>query len=132
MTSFNLDLVTEYNTKVLESARALSDMGVANMQSFVDKQVALNKSLLEAGMATQKEMASAKTPADAVKSASALAQTVADALSGYVQDASASAAKAGDEIKVAIDDAVKLNTEYATKAYDTGVEAVKKTAKKAA
>jgi hypothetical protein len=83
-------------------------------------------------MATQKEMAAAKAPADAVKSASALVQFWADAMTGYAKDASESAAKVGEEVKVAIDDAVKLNSEYAAKAFDTGVEAVKTTAKKAA
>jgi hypothetical protein len=132
MKAMNLDLVNEYNAKVMQSVRAFGDMGVANVQAFVDKQVALNKSLLEAGMATQKEMAAAKAPADAVKSASALVQFWADAMTGYAKDASESATKVGEEVKVAIDDAVKLNSEYAAKAFDTGVEAVKTTAKKAA
>ena len=132
MASINLDIVTEYNAKVLESARAFGDMGVANVQAFIDKQVALNSSLLDAGLATQKEMAAAKTPADAVKSANALVQTWTDAVSGFMKDASESAAKARDELKVAVDDAAKLNTEYATKAYESGVAAVKKAAKKVA
>ena len=37
----------------------------------------------------------------------------------------------GDNFTMGIDDAVKLNTEYATKAYESGVETVKKAAKKA-
>lgn len=132
MASINLDLVTEYNTKALESARAFGDLSVANAQAFLDKQVELSNSLLQAGLATQKEMASAKTPADALQSANALVQTWTEALSGFVKDASENAVKVRDEMKVAFDDAVKLNTEYATKAYETGVEVVKKTAKKAA
>lgn len=132
MASINLDLVTEYNAKVMESARAFGDLSVANAQSFLDKQVALNNSLLEASLATQKEMAGAKTPAEAVKSANALVQTWTDALSGFVKEASDDAVKVRDELKVAIDDAVKLNTEYATKAYDAGVAVAKKAAKKAA
>jgi hypothetical protein len=131
----NFDLVSEYNAKVLESARAFGDLSVANAQAFIDKQVALNNSLLEASLATQKEMAAAKSPADAVKSANALVQTWTDALSGFMKDASVSATKVRDELKVAVEDAVKLNTEYATKAYEAGVESVekvKKTAKKAA
>ncbi len=132
MASINLDLFTEYNTKAMESLRAFGDLSVANTQAFIDKQVELNNVLLQAGLAGQKEMATAKTPADAIQMANNMVQNWTETLSGYVKEASESAVKARDELKVVIDDAVKLNTEYATKAYESGVEAVKKTAKKAA
>jgi hypothetical protein len=132
MTSINLDLLTEYNTKALESMRAFGDLSVANVQRFIDKQVELNNSLLQAGLASQKEMATAKTPAEAMQSANSLVHTWAEALSGYVKEAGENAVKARDDLKVVIDEAVKMNTEYATKVYESGVETVKKAAKKAA
>ena len=67
MATINLDLFTEYNTKALESLRAFGDLSVANTQAFIDKQVELNNALLSAGVASQKEIASAKTPADAMQ-----------------------------------------------------------------
>ena len=132
MASINLDIVSEYNAKAMESARAFADLGVANAQAFMDKQLALGNTLLEASLATQKEMASAKSPEDAVTSAQALVLTWNDALSGFAKDASQSAAKAGEELKAVVDSAMQLNTTYATKAYETGVAEVKKAAKKAA
>lgn len=132
MATINLDLFTEYNTKAMETLRAFGDLNVANTQLFIDKQVELNNALLTAGLASQKEIATAKTPADAVQLANGLVQTWTETLTGYVKESSETAAKAREELKAAIDDAVKLNTEYATKAYESGVEAVKKTAKKAA
>lgn len=132
MTTINLDLFTDYNTKAMETLRAFGDMSVANTQQFIDKQVELNNTLLSAGLSSQKEMAAAKTPADAIQSANALVQTWTETLTGFVKESSESAVKAREELKAAIDGAVKLNTEYAGKAYESGVEVVKKTAKKAA
>lgn len=132
MASINLDLFTEYNTKAMDAMRAFGDLNVANAQLFIDKQVELNNALLTAGLAGQKEMATAKTPADAVQMANSLVQTWTETLTGFVKESSETAVKAREELKAAIDDAVKLNTEYATKAYESGVETVKKAAKKAA
>lgn len=132
MASINLDLFTEYNTKAMDTLRAFGDLNVANTQAFIDKQVELNNALLQAGLAGQKEMSTAKTPADAIQFANNLVQTWTETLTGFVKESSESAVKAREELKAAIDDAVKLNTEYATKAYESGVETVKKAAKKAA
>ena len=63
---------------------------------------------------------------------SKLMQNLTETVSGYVKDSAADAVKARDELKVVIDDAVSLNTEYAGKAYDSGVETVKKAAGKKA
>jgi phasin family protein len=132
MTNPTVELFYEYNTKAMEAMRAFGDLNVATAQSFINKQVELTNTIVEASLATSKEIASAKTPVDAMQASSALMQTMADSLTGFVKESAADAVKSRDELKVAIDDAVKLNNEFATKAFDKGVEAVKKTAKKAA
>ena len=132
MTTNGIELFNEYNSKALESLRAFGDLSVNNVQQFIDKQVELNTALVQASVEGQKEIAAAKTPSDAVQSASKLMQTWADSLTGFVKESSESAVKAREELKAVFDEAVKLNTEYATKAYDAGVAEVKKQAKKAA
>ena len=132
MNTNGIELFNEYNGKAMESLRAFGDLSVSNVQWFIDKQVALNNSLMQAGVEGQKEIAAAKTPADAVQSASKLMQVWAESLTGFVKESSESAVKAREELKAVFDEAVKLNTEYATKAYDAGVAEVKKQAKKAA
>lgn len=127
-----IDLITEYNTKTMETMRALGDLNVASAEWFVNKQVELSTALMETGLATSKEITAAKTPADAVSVSSKLMQTLAETMTGFVKESTANAEKTRDEMKAVIDDAVKLNSEYATKAIDTGVETVKKAAKKAA
>lgn len=132
MTNPTVELFYEYNTKAMEAMRAFGDLNVATAQSFINKQVELTKTIVEASVASSKEIASAKTPADAMQVSSALMQTMADSVTGFVKESAADAVKSNDELKVAIDDAVKMNSEFATKAFDTGVEVAKKTAKKAA
>ena len=132
MTNPTLELLNEYNTKAMEAMRAFGDLSVATAQNFINKQVELTSAIVEASLATSKEISAAKSPVDAMQASSNLVQSVTDSVTGFVKEAAADAVKARDELKVAIDDSVKLNSEYATKAFDTGVEAVKKTAKKAA
>lgn len=129
MSNLNVDLLTEYNTKAMESLRAFGELSVANTQWAIDKQIELSNSLMEAGLASQKDITSAKSPADAIQSANDLMQTLAESLTGFVKESNANALKSRDELKAVIDDAVKLNTEYATKAYESGVEAVQKAVK---
>lgn len=112
--------------------RALGDLNVASSEWFVNKQIELSNALLESGVASSKEITSAKTPAEAAQASSKLTQTLADTLTGFVKESTANAEKTRDELKAVIDDAVKLNSEYAGKAFDSGVETIKKTAKKAA
>ncbi len=131
MTNPSVELFNEYNSKALEAMRAFGDLSVANAQQIINKQVELSNSIMEASLATSKEIAAAKSPVDAMQASSALAQSLTETMTGYVKDAAADAVKARDELKGAIDGAVKLNSEYAEKAFDTGVETVKKTAKKA-
>jgi adenylate cyclase class IV len=132
MTNPTVELFYEYNTKAMEAMRAFGDLNVATAQSFINKQVELTNTIVEASLVTSKELASAKTPVDVMQTSSALMQTVSDSVTGFVKESAADAVKTRDELKVAIDDAVKLNSEFATKAFDSGVEVVKKTAKKAA
>ena len=132
MTTNGIELFNEYNSKAMETMRAFGDLSVANAQWFIDKQVELNSSLMQASVEGQKEIAAAKTPTDAVQSASKLMQTWAESLTGFVKASSEKSVAARDELKAVIDDAVKMNSEYASKAYEAGVAEVKKTAKKAA
>lgn len=129
MSNLNVDLLTEYNTKAMESLRAFGELSVANTQWAIDKQIELSNSLMEAGLASQKDITSAKSPAEAIQSANNLMQTLAENLTGFVKESNANALKSREELKSVIEDAVKLNTEYATKAYESGVDAVKKATK---
>lgn len=131
MTNQTVELFNEYNAKAIEAMRAFGDLSVANAQAFVNKQVELSNTIIEASLATSKEIASAKSPVDAMQASGALVQNLTETVSGFVKDSAADAVKARDELKDAIDDSVKLNSEYAQKAFDSGVETVKKTAKKA-
>lgn len=132
MTKQPIDIITEYNTKAMETMRALGDLNVASAEWFVAKQVELSNALLQTGVATSKEIASAKTPAEAALASGKLIQALAETLTGFVKESSTNAEKTRDEFKAVIDDAVKLNSEYAGKAIESGVETIKKTANKAA
>lgn len=132
MTNPTLDLLTEYNTKAMETLRAFGDLNVATAEWFINKQLELTSSLMDAGLASSKEITAAKTPAEAVQASSKLMQTLAESMTGFVKESTSNAVKTRDELKVVIDDAVKLNTEYAGKAFESGMETVRKSAKKAA
>ena len=131
MANPTVDLFSEYNAKALEAMRAFGDLSVANAQQFINKQVDLSNSIIETSLASSKELAAAKTPVDAMQVSSTLVKSLTETMTGYVKDSAADAVKARDELKEAIDGGVKLNTEYAQKAFDAGVDTVKKTAKKA-
>ena len=125
----NLDLLTEYNTKAMESLRAFGDLNVANTQWIIEKQIELSDSLLQAGLASQKDLASAKSATDAMQNVNSLIQTWAENLTGFVKESNANALKSREELKAVIEDVVNLNTEYATKAYESGLAEVKKATK---
>jgi phasin family protein len=134
MANQSFELFNEYNTKVLETMRAFGDLNVATAQLFINKQVELTNHIMETSLASGKQMAAAKTPVEAMQVSSALMQDMTDSVSGFVKDAAADAVKARDDLKAVIDDAVSMNSEYANKAFETGMETVKQnveTAKKA-
>jgi phasin family protein len=112
--------------------RAFGDLNVATAQQIINKQVELGNSIMEASIATGKEVAAAKTPVEAMQAGSSLMQNMTETLSGYVKESAAEAVKTRDELKDVMDAAVKLNTEYAGKAFENGVETVKKTTAKKA
>jgi hypothetical protein len=112
--------------------RALGDMNVASAEWFVSKQIELANNLMESSLASSKEFFAVKTPAEAAQVSSKLMQSTVETITGFVKESAANAAKTREGLKVVIDDAVKLNTEYSAKAVDSSVEAIKKTAKKAA
>ena len=127
-----LDLISEYNSKALKTLNAINDLNVATADAFVNKQVELTNSLIDAGLASSKELAAVKTPAEAVEISSKLAQSVAANLADFVKDSSASTVATGESLKSVIDESYALNTEYAGKVFNAGVEKAKKTAKKKA
>lgn len=127
-----IDLISEYNTKVMLTMRAFGDLNVATAELLVNKQIELSNSLLETGLASSKEIAAVKTPLEAVEVCTKMMQSVAQTLTGFVKDSTAETLKARDSLKVVIDDSYALNSEYAGKALDSGVETVKKTGKQAA
>jgi hypothetical protein len=132
MANPTFDLFNEYNAKVLETMRALGDLNVATAQQFINKQVELTNSIMEASLASGKEIAAAKTPVEAAQVSSALMQGLSETVSTYVKGSVADAVKARDDLKGVIDSAVALNTEYAGKGFENGVEVAKKATKKAA
>lgn len=129
MKNVNVDLLTEYNTKAMESLRAFGDLNVANTQWVIEKQLELSNSLMEAGLATQKDLTSVKSPAEALQNANSLMQTWAENMTGFVKESNANVLKSREDLKAVIEDVVNLNTEYATKAYEAGVAEVKKATK---
>lgn len=129
MTNLNLDLLTEYNTKAMQSLRAFGDLNVANTQWIIEKQIELTNSLIEAGVASQKDLSAVKSPAEAIQNANGLIQTWAENLTGFVKESNTNVLKSRDELKAVIEDVVNLNTEYATKAYETGMAEVNKATK---
>jgi phasin family protein len=131
MANPTFDFFNEYNSKVLETMRSLGDLNVATAQQFINKQVELTNSIMEASLASGKEIAAAKTPVEAAQVSSALIQGLTDTVSSFVKESAADAVKARDELKGVIDSSVSLNTEYAGKAFENGVETAKKAASKA-
>ncbi len=132
MNNPTLDLITEYNAKALENLKALGELNVATADSLVKKQVELSNSLFGASLASSKDLAAVKTPADAVEVSSKLVQLVAATVTSFVKDATASTLEARGTLKTIIDDSYALNSEYSGTAFDAGVEKAKKAAKKAA
>jgi len=132
MPNQTLDMITEYNTKAMQTMRAFGDLNVATAEWLVNKQVALGNSIIETAIESGKEISAAKTPTEAAQASSKMMQTMAESMTGFVKESSNNAVTTRDELKVVIDDAVKLNTEYAGKVFNNGVETIKKTAKKAA
>lgn len=127
-----IDLISEYNTKVMLTMRAFGDLNVATAQMLINKQIELNNGLLETGLASSKELAAVKTPVEAVAVSTKLMQSVAETMTGFVKDSAAESLKARETLKGVIDDTYALNGEYAGKAFDASVETVKQAAKKAA
>ena len=132
MTNQAINLISEYNTKTMLAMRAMGDLNVAAAELFVNKQVELGTSLLDTGLASSKELAAVKTPAEAMEISSNFIKTLTATMTGFFEESKVNAEKAGEDMKVAINDAVKLNSELAGKAMETGIETFKKTAKKAA
>ena len=127
-----IDFITEYNTKSMLTLRAFGDLNVATAEWFIKKQVELTNNLMDSGLASSKEILTAKTPAEAAQASSKMMQAMVETVTGYVKESTDNVLKTREGLKVVIDDAYKLNSEYAGKAVDTSVEAIKKTAKKAA
>lgn len=127
-----LDLFSEYNAKALKTLNALNDLNVSAVDTFVNKQVELTNSLLDAGLASSKEFSAVKTPAEAVEVSSKLAESVATNLTVFVKDSSASTLATGESLKAVLDESLALNKEYAGKVFASGAEPVKKTRKKKA
>lgn len=129
-----LDLITEYNSKALETLNAFNDLNVETVDALVNKQVELTNYLLDASLASSKEFATVKTPAEAVEVSSKLAQSVATNMTDFLKDSSASTVATGESLKSVFEESYALNKEYAGKVFNAGVEKVKKTrkAKKAA
>ena len=127
-----IDLFNEYNSKSIEALRAFGEINVASFEKSINKQVELSNTIVEASLATGKQITSAKTPADVLQASAQLLQDIADRVNGFVKESTADAVKTGDEVKAVVEDAVKLNAEYAGKVVDNSVEAVKKAASKSA
>ena len=132
MTNPTVELINEYNNQAMLAMRAFGDLQVAATQNFINKQIELTNTIVDASLATSKEISAAKSPVDAIQASSKLVQGLTDTVTGFVKEAAADAVKSRDGLKVAIDDAVKMNSEFSAKAFENGVETVKKTAKKAA
>ncbi len=132
MPNQTLDMINEYNNKAMLTLRAFGDLNVATTEWFVNKQIELSNSMMETALASGNEIASAKTPAEASQVSSKMIQSMTESMTGFVKESSENAVKTRDELKVVIDDAVKLNTEYAGKAFESSVETIKKATKKAA
>lgn len=132
MPNQTLDMINEYNNKAMLTLRAFGDLNVATAEWLVGKQVELTKSMMDTAVESSKEISAAKTPAEAIEASTKMMQSMAESMTGFVKESSANAIITRDELKVVIDDAVKLNNEYSSKAFENGVEAIKKTTQKAA
>jgi len=125
MNNQNFEMFSEYQNKALASMRALGDLNVSTAQWLINEQIALGNKVMQASISSYEQMTAAKTPEAVYKTATELAQMVADDVSGFVKSAAAQAVDTRESLKAVLDDATKLNTEYAEKAYNAGVEAVK-------
>ena len=127
-----LDLITEYNTKAFDSLNTLSELSMATVESFVKKQAELSNSLFESSVASSKEIASVKTPDQAVEISNKLVKTFADSVNGFVTETTTNTLQARESLKSVIDDTYALNGEFAVKAYNSSVEAFEKSGLKVA
>lgn len=132
MPTQTLDMINEYNNKAMLTLRSFGDLNVATAEWFVSKQLELSKSMMDTAVESSKEISAAKTPAEAFEASTKMMQSMAESMTGFVKESSANAIITRDELKVVIDDAVKLNSEYSSKAFEKGVETIKKTTQKAA
>jgi len=130
MNTQNIEMMTEYQNKAMLSLRAMGDMNVSAAQWIVNQQIELGSKMMQVSMSSLEQLQTAKTPEAVLKTSSELAQTVAEELTGFVKNAAAQAAETRDGLKAAIEDATKLNTEYAEKALKVGAEVANTTAAK--
>ena len=130
MNTQNIEMMTEYQNKAMLSLRAMGDMNVSAAQWIVNQQIELGNKMMQVSMSSFEQLQSAKTPEAVLKTSSELAQTVAEELTGFVKSATAQAVETRDGFKVALEDASKLNAEYAEKALKAGVEVANTTAQK--
>ena len=126
------DMISVYSSKALENLNALNDLNTATVDAFVDKQIALTNSLLDASLAGSKALAAVKSPVEAVEVSSKLAESVGAKLTDFVKESSASSLATGESVKAILEQSVALNQELAGKIFDSGVEQVKKTTRKKA
>ena len=119
-----LDIITEYNSKALETLTTLGELNVATIESLINKQVALSTNLFETSVASSKELSAVKTPAEAVEISKKLMTTVADSLKGFVTESTENTLQARESLKAVIDESYALNSEFSVKAYDASVETV--------
>ena len=130
MNTQSIEMITEYQNKAMLSLRALGDMNVSTAQWLVNQQIELGSKMMQVSMSSYEQLQTAKTPEAVMKTSSELAQTVADELAGFVKVATTQAVETRDGLKAVIEDATKLNTEYAEKAYKAGLEVANTTAEK--
>ena len=130
MNTQSIEMITEYQNKAMLSLRALGDMNVSTAQWLVNQQIELGSKMMQVSMSSYEQLQTAKTPEAVMKTSSELAKTVADELAGFVKVATTQAVETRDGLKAVIEDATKLNTEYAEKAYKAGLEVANTTAEK--
>ena len=130
MNTQSIEMITEYQNKAMLSLRALGDMNVSTAQWLVNQQIELGSKMMQVSMSSYEQLQTAKSPEAVMKTSSELAKTVADELAGFVKVATTQAVETRDGFKAVIDDATKLNAEYAEKAYKAGLEVANTTAEK--
>lgn len=112
MNTENLELMTEYQSKALESFRTLNDLHLNNTQWLMNQHIDMGNRIVKASIDNYQQLSQSKTAEELLKTSSNMTQTMLDEWNAFFKHASYQAEETGETLKTIFGDAAKLHSEY--------------------